>query len=474
MKKPNILLIITDQLRNDSIGINNSICKTPQIDELAKNGVAFDGCVTTSPLCSPARTSMFTGLYPHQVKGRVQKDDDMTGPLSYDSYTMLANNMCADTEPIFPQLLKQSGYQTSYAGKWHMGDEIIHDWWDKACGYDTKEYSKWCLDNGFEDGWAFNDYSVRSSIWPNMSWPKTSVMNIAPENQCDAWIVDQSIDCIKSRKKDMPFFSVCSINAPHPPFKIPEPYYSMFDENDIEEPENFNYLDKKPEYVKNCYYQQIVKEFSTDFKDWKKSVAVYYGFIKFIDDQVARLVQCLKDENEYENTLIIFISDHGEMMGSHGLWHKMMPYEEAVRVPMIFSAPFIQNNLKSDELVSLIDLLPTMLKFAGINKMPANLLGEDLSQLLIKNEPLNKRYLFSEHKPLGDFHKAVHWRMVTDNKYKFIYNEDQKNELYNLLDDPHEMNNLIDEANEKQAIEHYSKILKQWMIDTEDVIEYKQ
>jgi len=248
----------------------------------------------------------------------------------------------------------------------------------------------------------------------------------------------------------------------------------MFDEEDIEEPDNFNYLEGKPEYVKDCYYQQIVKEFSTDFKDWKKSVAVYYGFIKFIDDQVARLIQCLKDENEYENTLIIFTSDHGEMMGSHGLWQKMMPYEEAVRVPLIFSAPFIQNPIKSSEAVSLLDIMPTVLSMVGIGDLPDNMQGLDLTELLVENKPIGKRYLFSEHRPLGDFHKAVNWRMVTDNEYKFVYNEGDRNELYNMTDDPSEMNNLIDDEDIREIVDHYTKILKQWMIDTKDVIKYRE
>ena len=105
IKKPNVLFILTDQLRNDSIGINNPICKTPNLDELAKRGVSF-GCISPSPLCSPARTSIFTGLYPHQVKAKehtvINKDDF----LSVDSSTMLPNNNVADIEPIFPQLLK--------------------------------------------------------------------------------------------------------------------------------------------------------------------------------------------------------------------------------------------------------------------------------------------------------------------------------------------------------------------------------
>ena len=472
-KKANVLLIITDQLRYDSIGINNAICKTPNIDRLAHKGMSF-GAITPCPLCSPARTAIFTGKYPHQVRGKENTKRDANDPLSVDTSTMLPNNNVADAEPVFPQLLKKAGYQTMYAGKWHMGNEIIHEWWDKACGYDTQEYSKWCADNGFEDGWAFNDYSVRSSIWPHMSNPKAAVMNISPENHGDAWIVDKALDYIKNRDVDRPFFTVCALNGPHPPFKIPEPYFSMFDENDIEEPDNFNYLEGKPEYIKDCYYHQIVKEFSEDFKDWKKSIAVYYGFIKFIDDQIGRLIQCLKDENEYENTLIIFTSDHGEMMGSHGLWHKMMPYEEAVRVPLIFSAPNIKKDLQCDEAVSLLDITPTVLEMAGADGIPEDMQGISLKKLLTENEHLVKRYLFSEHRPLGDFHKAVNWRMITDNEYKFVYNEDDKNEFYHLTYDPKEMKNLVDDVDYVDLIGGYKDRLKQWMADTNDVIPFKE
>ena len=162
------------------------------------------------------------------------------------------------------------------------------------------------------------------------------------------------------------------------------------------------------------------------------------------------------------------------MMGSHGLWQKMMPYEEAVRVPLIFSAPFIKNGLKSKEAVSLLDIMPTVLKMTGADEIPENMQGLDLTELLVENKLIGKGYLFSEHRPLGDFHKAVNWRMVTDNEYKFVYNEGDRNEFYNMIDDPSEMNNLISDERQKESIEHYSNILKQWMIDTKDVIKYRE
>ena len=133
-----------------------------------------------------------------------------------------------DEPPVFPRLLEQAGYQVSYTGKWHLGNAVIHDWFAQSCGYDTKAYSAWCKEHGLEDGWAFNDYAVRSHRPPHMSIPIPMEMKLAPENYGDAWITNKAIDAIRNRDPEKPFFAVCSWNGPHPPFKIPEPYLSMY------------------------------------------------------------------------------------------------------------------------------------------------------------------------------------------------------------------------------------------------------
>lgn len=454
----NFLLIITDQQRQDTLGYRKlTPCRTPNIDALFENGVSFDRCVTPSPLCTPARTSIFTGLYPHQVKG-----------MHPGQINMMMNDQTIGDPPVFTKLLEDKGYQTDYAGKWHLGNDVIQNWFGRSGAYDTGEYSRWCKDNGISDGWAFNDNSLRSKRAPHMSIPATAVMDIDPASHGDAWIVDQSIEFIKTRDKEKPFFSVCSLNGPHPPFKIPEPYYSMYDPSDVICPPNFNLIEGKPDYIKNGYYHAIVEDFGTDFDKWRKSIAVYWGFVTMLDDQLGRLMDQLEKEGIADETMIIFVSDHGEMMGQHGLWHKMQAYEESLRVPMIFSSKQIKHSAQTEFPASLIDIAPTILSLAGIKK-PGFMQGMDLTcELYEENANDGARYLFSECTPLGDFHKAVDWRMVTDNKIKYIWNRNDKDELYDLIIDPYETNNLMIDPLYKAPVDHNRKVLKQWMIDTDD------
>lgn len=468
---PNILLVISDQQRADTLGhLGRTPCRTPHLDALASRGVSFDRAVTPCPLCGPARASIFSGLYAHQARGVLEADnlgvrESETAGTQTD---MMINDASLREPPVLTNLLRDRGYYTAYAGKWHLGIDAIADWFDDHYGEPVQQYLDWLAANDLPDGWPLTDASVRSDRVPHMSIPATKPNPIAPEHGNDAWIADHCIDYIRHRPNDAPFFITCGFNGPHPPFKIPEPYYSMYDPAVVTEPSNFHPGVHEPDSKESSFYRRLWRDHGDDWSRWRKTVAVYWGFCTYIDAQVGRLVACLREEQVYDDTVVIYCSDHGEMLGQHGLWHKMQAYEEALRVPLLLSAPWLRAGTRNDASVSLIDIPSTILGLAGVDA-PESYEGFDLSPGLHDGDwKPDRRYLFSEQKPLGAFHGEVDWRMVTDNALKYIWNNGDCDELYDLRPDRAEIHNLIDEGASAAAVPTLRQALEGWMSRTGD------
>jgi arylsulfatase A-like enzyme len=478
--KPNILLMISDQQRVDTLGYRNlSPCRTPNMDRLAIEGISFDRALCTSPLCMPSRASLFTGKYPHQLN-------------------MLSNNGTLHEPPILTDFLRSRDYYTAYAGKWHLephgqpkafvgkekelgldqvhggkvaavGERVIDRWFDRAEGQGSYEYSVWCEENNLPDGWPVSDPEVRTHRKPSMSIPKPKLQNIDPRHTYDAWVTDLALRYLDERPKDQPFFLVCGWFGPHPPFLIPEPYYNMYDPEDARRPPNFGPQPGKPRALETSYYRQLFKDHGENWEAWQKSMAVYWGYCTMMDNLVGRMVNYLEKEGILDDTLVIYVSDHGEQMGSQGLWQKMVAYEESIRVPMMMRLPGkISPGIRSQANVSLIDLVPTLLSITG--EQPASdMLGQDLSPTFGGDKAFRGHpYLYSEHKPLGDWHQAVEWRLVTDNRFKYIWNQYDLDELYDLEADPYELVNMVDHPEKADILRKFRTQLLMWMEDTDD------
>ncbi len=479
---PNILLIITDQQRTETLGFRGQTpCQTPNMDRIAREGISFDNAICTSPLCLPARASVFTGKYPHQIN-------------------MLRNSDTLHEPPVLTDRLRAHNYHTAYAGKWHLEpggapkamrdnlkalgldglesaqvpafeDLMISKWFEKAYGYRTADYSDWCEEIGIPDSWPVSDPDVRTHRKPSMTIPKTKRQDIIPEQTFDAWVTDIALDYLRNRPPDDPFFVVAGYFGPHPPFLIPEPYYSMYSPEDIPEPANFGPQPNQPQANTTSYYHRLFQDHGDDWENWKKSMAVYWGYCTMMDDLVGKLLAELEAQQILDDTLVIFISDHGELLGSHGLWQKMMPYEEALRVPMLMRLPGeISPGIRSQANVSLIDIAPTILSLIG-EPVPDDMVGRDLSPCFADaGEFQTDAYRFAEHQPLGDWHQTVEWRLVTDNRYKYVWNQGDLDELYDLEADPAEINNLINDPAHAAELNRLQTRLFEWMLETRDPI----
>ena len=478
--QPNILLILTDQQRTDSLGFRGRTpCRTPNMDRIAGEGISFDRAICASPLCLPSRASIFTGQYPHQVD-------------------MMRNIDTLHAQPTLTDRLKAQGYHTAYAGKWHLepsgqpkafrggrgkelglsqfqadaaptGQRVVDRWFDVAEGQANADYSEWCEQNGLPDGWPVSDPDVRTHRTPSMTTPKTKVQELPPDKTYDAWVTDIALRFYHDRPKEQPFFLVASWFGPHPPFLIPEPYYSMYDPGDIPEPPNFGPRPNAPRANTTNFYHQLWRDHGDDWEAWKKSMAVSWGYVTMMDGLVGRLLQALEEDGILDDTLVVFGSDHGEMLGSHGQWHKMMPYEESLRVPLLMRYPKrIEPGVRSAALSSLIDIPATMLSVVG-ETIPDEYEGRDLSPAFADGAEFQEdAYRFSEHQPLGEWHRAVDFRLVIDKRYKYVWNNDDLNQLYDLESDPFELVNLIDDPNAAKELTRLRNRLHRWMVATDD------
>lgn len=446
--RPNALLIMTDQQRPDTMGFRGETsCRTPNIDRIAREGISFDRAITPCPLCLPSRASLFTGVYPTQ-------NDMMDAQVGYlDDCQMLDH-------------FRGAGYQINYAGKWHMGEGNIGDFTDRHAGDSTPEYSQWCKDQGLIDGWMFNDPKTRTTRTPSMSIPKVHVQDLPVDKTNEAYVTDFAIEMLESRDKDKPFFQVCSFNGPHPPFMIPEPYFSMYNSDGVPEPENFGPQAGEVKPNQTSFYRDLFNDHSDDFKDWRASFAVYWGFVTMIDDQIGRLFKTLETEDLLDNTIIIFTSDHGENLGSHGLWQKMVPYSQSVQVPLLLRAPMVDlADVRTDTPASLIDMAPTLAALCGLKRLPvwsgANLMDELAS-------PSCDRAVFSMQRPLGDWMKTTDWRMIERGQFKYVWYADGSNELFDLEKDRFETQNLIDDSKYSDRLASLRAELGDFLAKTND------
>ncbi|MEP1208115.1 MAG: sulfatase-like hydrolase/transferase [Rhizobiaceae bacterium] len=446
MTKPNVLLIMTDQQRPDTLGFRGQTpCRTPNIDRLAAEGISFDRAMTPCPLCLPSRASLFTGLYPTQNDMMSNQDGYLTSCQMLDHF-------------------RSAGYQINYAGKWHMGEENIGDFTDNHAGDSTAIYSQWCKDQGLMDGWMFNDPATRTTRTPSMSIPKVHCQDLPVDKTNEAYVTDFALQMIRDRDPNKPFFQVVSYNGPHPPFMIPEPYFSMHDPADVPLPENFGPQAGEHEVNQTSYYRQLFLDHGEDFDAWRASYAVYWGFVTMIDDMVGRIIEVIEEQGLMDNTIVLYTSDHGENLGAHGLWQKMVPYDESIRVPLILRQP-TADPARTEMPASLVDVAPTLANLCGLAVSPdwpgRDLMRGDWSDA---DNPAS----FAMHRPIGDWMNVTDWRMIERYRFKYVWYRDQSDELFDLQNDPAELNNLLDDPAHQSRLATLRRELDAFLQKTND------
>jgi arylsulfatase len=466
LKKPNILFIMCDQLRHDSIGCNgNVIVQTPNIDRLAASGINFSNSFTPDPICVPARASLTTGCYPHKCIG--QKNN--AGVIKQEFPTM-------------GEELNERGYKTYAMGKLHYnpykgpGEErTTHGIESTEFAESGRILSKYDPTNkltGLEDyhdylhsvGWG--GYTRGHGLGNNDVYPAPSP--IPQEHYVDTWVAERALIHMKSHLKDHksnPFFMWVSFPKPHSAFDPPRPYDSMYDPREVPAPVGDLDLlkDRRLDYEVQTHYDHMWNLLSPEAQ--KVIKAHYYGLISHQDKQIGKLLDFIEENGLKENTIIIYTADHGEMLGDFGLYFKKNFYNGSVRIPLMISYPGkIKAGLVSDQLVGLQDILPTLLTLVGEPLVP-KVDGRDLSEVIFDNKPVRDYFI-------GQCGDDPHQQYMIANQYwKYIYHQHNGvEELYDQAQDPVELNNLAfsHEPYVQKIKETMRNELVRWCTDNED------
>ena len=429
--KPNILWICTDQQRYDTIAsLGNEHIRTPNIDRLVASGLAFTHAHCQSPICTPSRASFLTGMYPSSVHGCCN-----------------GNDYWADSFPLVTRLLADSGYDCGLAGKLHLAGAYGRI---EPRGDDGYRVFKWSHDHRdqWPEGHAYRDWLAENGH--DLGEMNKSAEDIPPELHQTTWCANEAI-AFMNEERDGPWLMSVNIFDPHSPFDPPHEYGDGYDpaampaplfrESDIEnqrrlEDVDFQNTGKTPEEM-GAYEKK----------------AAYYGMIELIDHNVGRMLAALDESGQRDNTLVIFMSDHGEMLGDHGLILKGCRfYEGLVRVPLILSGPGIPEGARSDALVELTDIVPTLLEFAKV-EIPERVQGRSLSGLLTNPDADHRDFVRCEYyralNPTGPGRSQItgtFGTMYRDRRYKLcVYHGHEFGELYDMEEDPDEFRNLWDD-----------------------------
>ena len=409
-KRPNVLILFTDQQRHDTIEAHgNPFIRTPVLNGLSKRGVHFTRAYTPCPVCVGARYSMLTGQLPHR-----------TG--------------CADNEPSsyrrsLMEVFRDNGYQTMGVGKMHFtltepsAGEV--DSLQAFIGANTNLAEKW----GFERRLTSecddaDDYKkfVRAAGYGHVAdaTGERSEMYYIPqpaqvpaELTETAWVANRSIDFLKSRDIGRPFFLMTSFQAPHPPFVAPFPWNKLYRGADMAlpmKPEGFEHLQTLWNKYQNRYKYTDQGVGGNQLRTMK---AYYYAMISFLDYQIGMLLAFLESEGLMDNTVILFTSDHGELLGDYGCFGKRCFLDAAARVPMILTYPGCQTGARVDDPVSLVDVFPTLLELARIED-DLDLSGESLLAAIDGRPRREAIYGQFQHAGLASY-------MAVAGEYKYVY-----------------------------------------------------
>jgi len=441
--RPNILWICTDQQRYDTIhALGNPAIRTPNLDRLVSEGVAFTRTYTQSPVCSPSRASFLSGYYPSTI--HVNRNGNAYFP---------------DKVRLITRTLADVGYDCGLAGKLHLSacDGRVEKRPD-----DGYRVFKWSHHPRAEDCWPTEERGYQGWLQKQgVDWDKAYLADapdgmsiqdvyspgIAAEFHQTTWCAEEAIAFMREQR-DGPWLMSVNPFDPHPPLDPPKEYLDLMDvdsmpmplfrSEELESQRDFGDID----------HQTTEPESPFDY-DARSMVAAYYAQIELIDDQVGRMLEALEETGQRENTVVIFASDHGEMLGDHGLRLKGCRfYEGAVHVPLIISWPgHFQSGLISDGLVELIDLYPTLLEATG-QPVPPDTQGKSLLPILTgeADHHIHRKFVRCEYHDALVAGHASHANMIYDGRYKLVvYHGHDIGELYDLERDPDEFENLWDD-----------------------------
>lgn len=457
--KPNIIIIMTDQENINTLSCYGGQLKTPNIDKLATNGVRFTKNYATCPLCVPSRASIWTSLYPHQL--------GLLNTKANSNDVVHVNDDGRDTAlPInaktLSDLANENGYTTAYFGKWHLGNE------------NSKQHGFQIFRTDLR-----GSYEQRLSETNRMSFNegtnRLEQQGLEPfELQEDTVMTDLAINFLEDSAKDpnKPFFLVLSMRFPHDPYS--GPFDDLVNPEEIKLPESVkDDLTNKPSSQRRGTARELfVKEIGSEIADnemkkLREIYARYLGLMHLVDLNVGRLIDKLNSLLIAQDTIVVFTSDHGDMMGAHGMFFKgLFMYEEITRVPLIISWPkHLPKGKEVGTLTSMIDLTPTLLDLMDIEK-PISMVGESMRQLWDYSHNIRNAIFMELFESYGEWGPIF---SIRTKKYKYNWYAGDNDELYDIESDPNELNNIAVKPENRDLIIGLREQLSRWLKQTGDV-----
>ncbi|MEG2173665.1 MAG: choline-sulfatase [Desulfovibrionaceae bacterium] len=445
---PNILLIQADQLSANALpAYGHPTVKTPHLNQLAAESALFENAYCNFPLCAPSRMSMLAGRYATDME-------------VWDNASEAASS-----QVTLMHYLRAAGYHTCLCGKMHfIGPDQLH---------------------GYEERITTDIYPSNYAWTPNWNTGEgdrptgINLTGVTEAGTCQRSLqidYDEEVAYFATRKifdlaryEKSPFFLTVSFTQPHSPFVARQEYWDLYENEQIDLPKvsaiPVEDMDAMSRWI---YYAHAGDQIKPTDEEIRTARRAYYAMISSIDEKVGTLMRTLKECDLFENTIIVFTADHGEMLGERGQWYKQLFYEWAVRVPLLIRYParFFPRRVK--ECVSLVDLVPTLLDLISAPPAPELLepfRGQSLTPLLENGTcPHWSNTVISEYTGEGT---CAPCRMVRQDSYKYIYTHGHDDILYNLAVDPLEICNIAHEKPQKCA-ELRALALKDW--DPEDIL----
>ncbi|CAG7599812.1 Arylsulfatase [Paenibacillus solanacearum] len=457
-QKPNILLIMCDQLRFDVLGCyGNRHVQTPNIDRLAERGVCFDRAYSQTPVCVPARHGLIAGQHPFEL-GLLKNE-----------------RLATEIKHPLPELIRQQGYYTCAVGKMHFQPVRKHYGFDRMylseeipSHIENDDYLQFLREQGY--GHVIEPHGKRSELY---YVPQISEL---PEHlHTTAWTADAACRVIRNNR-NRPFFLFTSFIKPHPPFDPCEPYDQMYDPEQVPKPARMEH-----ERIPDDYAIDVMNDYkvngidSLSLEEELKMRAYYYGCVTQVDKQVGRILDTLEACGVLENTLIVFTSDHGEMLGDHYSYGKRTFYEASARVPLIVSWPAaLPQGERRDQLALLQDIYATCIEAAG-GTVPAISSGRNLLPAAADPAAPLRDKLFAE---VG--RGRVFKMMLRFSDYKYIYHANGgKQNLYDLRADPDEWTDIAAQQPDlcrecqQEMLDHYRSYGLAEALDGDKLVRYE-
>lgn len=436
-KKYNVLFIASDDLNSDMHCYGDSFVKTPNLDRLVKIGVRFDRAYNQCPLSNPSRASLMTGYRP-----------DKTGVKRNNVH--FRENL-PETVTI-AQLFKENGYFSGRVGKiFHYGvpGDIGTDGSDDPASWNQK-FNPIGIDK--TDEHKVTNYTPHRGLGSSLSFMATD----AEDNEhTDGISANVAIQMMRQQKEN-PFFMAVGFYRPHTPYIAPKKYFDLYPLDKIKLPE-----ERADDWVNKPEVAKFTKPLHWDVPEQKRKevLQAYYASISFMDAQVGKLLDALKELGIEDNTIIVFWSDHGYLTGQHGQWMKQMLFEHVAQTPLIISVPGLTKGIPSSRIVEFVDIYPTLAELCGLDA-PKDLHGKSLVPLLKKPDIVWDFPAFTQiTRNTGN--KTVEGRSIRVERYRYTEWDEGKEgaELYDYHNDSREFNNLAYKPEYKKMVDELSKQL---------------